>query len=235
MLQVDGVDVFYGNLQAVWSVSLAVHDNEIVTLIGANGAGKSSVVKSIAGLLHPARGKIIFDGLQLDRLAPHKIAEAGITLVPEGRKVFSGMTALENLEMGAYLVRDKKDRDDRLGLVYELFPVLKNRARQKAETLSGGEQQMLAIGRGLMARPRLMLLDEISQGLAPIVVYSLFKTVEQIGRSGVSILLVEQNVSLALEVADRAYILEGGHITNHGNARALINDGQVKKAYLGTA
>ena len=206
-----------------------------MTLVGANGAGKSSIVKSIAGLLHPARGKIIFDGLQLDRLAPHKIAEAGITLVPEGRKVFSGMTALENLEMGAYLVQNKKDRDDRLGLVYKLFPILKQRTRQKAETLSGGEQQMLAISRGLMARPRLMLLDEISQGLAPIVVYSLFETVKQIGRSGVSVLLVEQNVSLALEIADRAYILEGGHITNHGNAQALINDEQVKNAYLGTA
>jgi branched-chain amino acid transport system ATP-binding protein len=234
MLDVDQVDVLYGQLQAVWGVSISVKNNEIVTLIGANGAGKSTIVKTIAGLLHPARGKIIYDGLQLDRMPPHKIAEAGVTLVPEGRKVFSGMTTLENLEMGAYLLRDKKDQDDSLERVYRLFPILKSRARQNAETLSGGEQQMLAIGRGLMAQPNLMLLDEISQGLAPIIIYSLFESVKEIGRSGVSILLVEQNVSLALEIADRAYILGGGQITKHGDARTFINDEEVKRTYIGT-
>lgn len=235
MLRVEGINVFYGMLQATWAVSLNADKNEIVTLVGANGAGKSSIVKSIAGLLRPRGGKIVFDGLQVEKLPPHRIAEAGVALVPEGRKVFSGMTTLENLEMGAYLVRNKKTRTERIERVFQLFPFLKNRIKQKAETLSGGEQQMLAIGRALMGEPTLMLLDEISQGLAPIVVYSLFETVKQIGGSGVGVLLVEQNISLALEIADRAYILEGGHIVRHGNAQDLIDDEQIKKVYLGTA
>lgn len=234
MLRVEKIDVFYGNLQAIWAVSLDFQDNEIVALIGANGAGKSTILKAIAGLLHPASGTIVFDGLRLDRLAPHKVIEEGISLVPEGRRVFSGMTTLENLEMGAYLLRERKKFAERLERVYEMFPVLKERKKQKAETLSGGEQQMVAIGRALMFRPRLMLLDEVSQGLAPIIVNSIFDTVKQISESGIGILLVEQNVPLALEVADRAYVLEGGRIVGHDTAQVLLNDEHIKEAYLGT-
>jgi len=234
MLEVNNIDVYHGDLQALWEVSLEVGEGERVSLIGANGAGKTTIVESISGLLTPASGSMLFNGVRLDKEPSQRVVRLGVCLVPEERGVFFGMSVLENLELGAFHKQSRKVKDETLESVYGLFPVLKDRSRQVAGTLSGGEQQMLAIGRGLMSKPKLLMLDEPSLGLAPIIVKNIFEVIKQINRSGVSILLVEQNVRIALGLAQRAYIIENGRIVQHGDAKGLLSDEQVKDAYLGT-
>lgn len=231
MLKIEGIDVYYGVIRALKEVSLTVNDGEIVTLIGANGAGKTTTLRAISGLIRPRKGRITFDNHDLTKLAPHEIAGLGIMQVPEGRRVFGNLTVMENLLMGAYLRKDDISKD--LEWVFTLFPRLKERERQKAGTLSGGEQQMLAIGRALMGKPRVMLLDEPSLGLAPLLVYNIFKTIEEINRQGVTILLIEQNAYMALQIAHRAYVLETGRVVMEGTGKELLNNEAVKKAYLG--
>ncbi len=234
MLQIDNIDVFYGDLQALWGVSLTVGDGEIVTLVGSNGAGKSTTLKTITGLLRPSTGNIKYDGISINTIPMHKIVDLGICLVPEGRRLFPGMTVLENLEMGSFINRARESKENTLSWIYEIFPVLKQRARQAAGTLSGGEQQMLAIGRALMSQPKLLLLDEMSLGLAPFLVQNLSKVIKQISETKkISIFLVEQNVHMALSIANRGYTMENGRITGEGDARALLNSDSVKDAYLG--
>jgi len=233
LLEITDLTIFYGKAAALRGVSLEVHEGEIVTLIGANGAGKTTTLNAVSGLLRPASGQILFDGKRVDGLAPHRIARSNIGLVPEGRRVFAPMTVLENLEMGAFLVDDKPEIARRIGSIYEHFPVLKERSHQLAGSLSGGEQQMLAIARSLMGKPRLMLMDEPSMGLAPLMVQEVARMVKVINESGVSILLVEQNARMALSLAHRGYVLEVGSITARGNAKELSTDPQVMKAYLG--
>ena len=234
MLEIHSIDVYYGDLQAVWDVSLGIQKGEIVTLIGANGAGKSTILKTIVGWIRPARGVISFDGLRLDNQPTWRVVEKGICLVPEGRGLFRGMTVFENLEVGAFIPRARKKQDETIRRIYEVFPILKERRNQAAETLSGGEQQMLAIGRGLMSQPRLMLLDEVSLGLAPLVTEVIFEVLKRINESGVTICFVEQNASLALEVATRAYVLEEGRLVKGGNTEILLGDQGIRDAYLGT-
>jgi branched-chain amino acid transport system ATP-binding protein len=234
MLEVEKIDVFQGEIQALWQVSLKIADGELVSLIGANGAGKSTIVESISGLLPLAGGSIKFDGLNLNKEPAHRIVEHGICLIPEERGLFPGMTVLENLELGAFTPASRSVRHETLEFVYELFPVLKSRRDQKAGTLSGGEQQMLAVGRALMAKPRLLMCDEPSLGLAPIVVKNIFKAIQQINQAGVSVLLVEQNVKAALDLSQRAYIIENGHITAEDASQNLLNNNKVREAYLGT-
>jgi branched-chain amino acid transport system ATP-binding protein len=234
MLEINEIDVYHEALQALWNVSLNVKEGELVSLIGANGAGKTTIVESISGLLTPASGTIIFNGVRLDKEPSQRVVQLGVCLVPEERGIFFGMSILENLELGAFPKKSREMKDETLKFVYELFPVLKYRSRQVAGTLSGGEQQMLAIGRGLMSKPKLLMLDEPSLGLAPIIVKNIFEVIKQINRSGVSILLVEQNVRVALELASRAYIIANGRIIQHGDAKGLLSDEQVKDAYLGT-
>jgi branched-chain amino acid transport system ATP-binding protein len=233
MLSLHDIDAHYGAIQALHGVSLEITQGEIVTLIGANGAGKSTALSLISGLLRPTRGDLTFEGASLARCAPHQIVRRGICHVPEGRRVFAGLTVLENLEMGAYLVRGGQRIRASLGEVFELFPRLAERRSQRAGTLSGGEQQMLAIGRALMAKPRLLLLDEPSLGLAPNLVQSIFGVIRSINESGVTILLVEQNAHMALRVAHRGYVLEAGRIVLTDTAAALEANPQVKAAYLG--
>lgn len=234
MLKIDQIDVYYGDLQALWDVSLTVQEGEIVTLVGSNGAGKTTTLKTVSGLLKPKTGSITYDGVRLDKLPPHKIVELGICMVPEGRGLFPEMSVLENLEVGAFLSKARQVKDESLSWVHEIFPVLKERAKQEARTLSGGEQQMLAIGRALMSRPKLLLLDEVSLGLAPLVVRSISRVIKQLNESsGITILLVEQNIRMALQLADRGYIIETGRIAGQGDAKALVNDERVKQAYLG--
>ena len=234
MLQVENIDVFYGDLQALWGVSFTVNDAEIVTLVGSNGAGKSTILKTITGLLRPRTGNIKYDGIGVDKLPMHKIVDMGICMVPEGRRLFPGMTVLENLEMGCFISRARESKQGTLEWIYEVFPVLKNRARQAAGTLSGGEQQMLAIGRALMSQPKLLLLDEMSLGLAPLLVQNIAKVIKQINDTRkISIFLVEQNVHMALSLANRGYTMENGSITSQGDARTLLNSDSVKDAYLG--
>lgn len=233
MLEVDRINVFYGYLQALWDVSFNVSSGEIVCIVGSNGAGKTTTLKAISGLIRPKSGSIRFLGKEIHNLPPHKIVELGIAHVPEGRQVFPQMTVLENLKMGAFTKRAWSKMDDTLEFVYQLFPILKERRKQLAGTLSGGEQQMLAIARGLMARPSLLMIDELSLGLAPIVVERLFKIIEDINDQGMTILLVEQNVRAALEVSDRGYVLENGRIVLSGKSNELIENETVKKAYLG--
>lgn len=233
MLRLENVDVFYRDLQALWDVSFAVEEKEIVALIGSNGAGKSTVMRTIAGAMKPAKGAIHFGESRLDRMKQHEIVDAGISLVPEGRRLFPEMTVLENLELGAYIQRARGRSQEGLSEVYRLFPILENRARQLAGTLSGGEQQMLAIARGLMSKPELLMLDETSLGLAPLIVKIIFETITQINRSsGIMVLVVEQNVRQALEAADRGYIIENGRIVGQGKAQDLMNSEEVKTAYL---
>ena len=234
MLEVEKIDVFHGEIQALWQVSIKIEAGELVSLIGANGAGKSTIVESISGLLPLADGSIKFDGMSLDKEPAHRIVEHGICLIPEERGIFPGMSVLENLELGAFTTASRRARHETLAFVYELFPVLKSRRSQKAGTMSGGEQQMLAIGRALMAKPRLLMCDEPSLGLAPIVVKNIFKVIKQINRAGVSVLLVEQNVRAALGLSQRAYIVENGRITAEGLSQILLQDKKVKDAYLGT-
>ena len=234
MLEVDKIEVFHGEIQALWQVSLKIEAGELVSLIGANGAGKSTIVESISGLLPLAGGSIRFDGMRLDKEPAHRIVEQGICLIPEERGVFPGMTVLENLELGAFTPKSRKKIPESLQFIYDLFPILKSRESQNAGTLSGGEQQMLAIARALMAKPRLLMCDEPSLGLAPIVVKNIFKVIQQINQAGVSVLLVEQNVKAALALSKRAYIIENGHVTGGADSQSLLNDNRVKDAYLGT-
>jgi branched-chain amino acid transport system ATP-binding protein len=235
MLAVEGIDVFYGNVQALWDVSLRVETGEIVTIIGANGAGKTTTLRAIAGLMKPRGGRIILDGADVTGLAPNEMVGRGVVLVPEARQLWPAMTVLENLEMGAYAKPARRVRHETLQRVYDMFPILEKRAKQKAGTLSGGEQQMCAIGRGLMARPRALLLDEPALGLAPLLVREVFASLKTIRDQGVTIVLVEQNVPHALALADRAFVLETGRVTLAGLADELARDERVRDAYLGAA
>jgi len=232
MLKVDNINVYYGAIHAVQGVSFYVGEGEIVTLIGANGAGKSTILKTLSGLMKSRGGSIGFNGKDISFMASHKIVEGGLAQVPEGRAVFLQMTVEENLEMGAF-TRPKSEIGGRLGNVFERFPRLKERRRQMAGTLSGGEQQMLSMGRALMSEPKLLMLDEPSMGLAPILVDQIFDIIGNLNRSGVTILLVEQNARMALSIADRGYVLETGRIVKSAPAKQLLEDDDVKKAYLG--
>ncbi|ADQ40880.1 ABC transporter related protein [Caldicellulosiruptor acetigenus I77R1B] len=233
MLKVNEIDVFYGAIQALFSVSLEVKKGEIVTLIGANGAGKSTLLKTISGLIRPRSGTILFEDIDITKKSSMEIVKLGISHVPEGRRVFPEMTVLENLELGAFLRKDKQGIKKDLELVFERFPRLYERKNQLAGTLSGGEQQMLAIGRALMSRPKLLLLDEPSMGLAPILVTEIFKIIKEINSQGTTILLIEQNANMALSIADRAYVIETGKIVLSGDAKEIAANPEVKKAYLG--
>ncbi|MDX6469026.1 MAG: branched-chain amino acid transport system ATP-binding protein [Gaiellaceae bacterium] len=233
LLRLEGVETFYGTIQALKGISIEVHEGEIVTLIGANGAGKSTTLRSINGLNHPRRGTIEFEGKDITHDPPHEIVRMGIAQSPEGRKLFPRMTVTENLEMGAFQRRDKQGMKEDMDRVFELFPRLAERKTQKAGTMSGGEQQMCAIGRALMARPTLLMLDEPSMGLAPIFVQRIFETIVEVNRQGTSILLVEQNALMALEVANRGYVLETGHVALADDAKALAKNPEVRKTYLG--
>ena len=233
MLKIDDLKVSYGGIQAVKGISFDVPEGAIVTLIGANGAGKSTTLRSIAGLVKPEFGRIHLQAEDITGLSPDKIVSKGITLVPEGRHVFPDLTVLENLKVGAYLRRDKGEIEHDLKWVYELFPRLQERSWQAAGTLSGGEQQMLAVGRALMSRPKLIMMDEPSLGLAPIVVKGIFDIIKEINRMGVTVLLIEQNANMALKIADVGYVLETGRITLSGSGQELLRNEQVKKAYLG--
>jgi branched-chain amino acid transport system ATP-binding protein len=233
ILKLDDVHTYYGTIHALKGISLDVREGEVVTLIGANGAGKSTTLRSINGLNHPKEGTITFQGKDITNEPPHDIVKMGISQSPEGRRVFSRMSVLENLEMGAYQRTNKAEIRQDLDRVYELFPRLQERRTQKAGTLSGGEQQMLAMGRALMARPKLLLLDEPSMGLAPIFVEKIFEIVKEINAQGTPILLVEQNALMALDAADRGYVLETGHVALADDAKALRQNEQVRKTYLG--
>jgi branched-chain amino acid transport system ATP-binding protein len=233
MLEVNNLNVFYGAIHALKGISLTVGDGELVSLIGANGAGKTTTLHAISGLLPVASGSILLDGKDLQKVAPHKIISLGLAHVPEGRHVFARMTVEENLRMGAYIQRDTKQINKNLDKVYTYFPRLKERWKQLAGTLSGGEQQMLATGRALMADPSIVLMDEPSMGLSPLLVKEIFSIIETLHSNGITILLVEQNAKMALAVADRAYVLETGTISMSGKASDLANDDRVRKAYLG--
>jgi branched-chain amino acid transport system ATP-binding protein len=233
LLTVEDLDVYYGDVQILKKVSLEVKEREIVSLVGANGAGKTTLVRAISGFLRPARGSILFVGRRIDHLFPNKVAELGLVQVPEGRKLFPSMSVVENLIMGSYLPEPKRNRRESLKRVMELFPILEDRKQQVAGSLSGGEQQMLAIGRALMLQPKLLILDEPSLGLAPLIVKQIFGLVEEINKKGTSILLVEQNVSQSLKLSNRGYILENGKIAMSGTGREILADSHAKKAYLG--
>ncbi|QED49218.1 ABC transporter ATP-binding protein [Cytobacillus dafuensis] len=233
MLKVDQIDVFYGNIQALKGVSLEVNEGEIVTLIGANGAGKSTLLKTLSGLIKPKNGFIQYLGDSIGGKPAQAIVKAGISQVPEGRRVFANMTVEENLELGAFLRKDSKEIHKDIQKVYETFPRLLERRKQLSGTLSGGEQQMLAMGRAVMARPKLLLLDEPSMGLAPLMVKTIFQIIEDINRNGTTILLVEQNAHMALSIANRAYVIETGRVTVSGTAAELQASEEIKKAYLG--
>ncbi|MDK2992218.1 MAG: branched-chain amino acid transport system ATP-binding protein [Clostridiales bacterium] len=233
MLELNDIHVFYGAIHAIQGISLTVREGEIVSLIGANGAGKSTTLNTICGLIRPKNGSITFMGNDITHLSPADIVKLGISQVPEGRRIFTNMTVLENLELGAYKRADKDGIRQDIEDVYKRFPRLKERQRQIAGTLSGGEQQMLAIGRALMARPRLLLMDEPSMGLAPILVKEIFEIIKEINNAGTTILLVEQNAHMALSIANRAYVLETGRIALEGPANELADNPQVQKAYLG--
>jgi branched-chain amino acid transport system ATP-binding protein len=230
---VNSLNTSYGKVQALWDVSLHVNEAEIVALIGSNGAGKTTLFNTISGLLCPASGSIIFMGNRIDRLPCNCIVELGISYIPEGGRIFKEMTVRENLEMGAYSMHAWKVRHETFEKVYKVFPILKERAGQQATTLSGGEQQMLAMGRGLMSRPKLCLFDEPSYGLAPILVTEVFKIIQSLREQGITVLLNEQNVRNTLEIADRAYVLENGHISLEGMGKELLNSDYIRKAYLG--
>jgi branched-chain amino acid transport system ATP-binding protein len=233
MLEVSNIDTFYGKVQSLWGVSLRVDEKEIVALIGANGAGKTTLLNTISGSLRPASGHATFLGKKIDGLPPHAIAELGISHVPEGGKLFPDMSVHENLQMGAYPYHAWKRREETLEEVYQIFPRLKERERQLARTLSGGEKQMLAMGRGLMSKPRLCLFDEPSYGLAPILLLEVFRVIKSLCEQGITVLLIEQNVHHALEIADRAYVLENGRIVLEGKSGDLLENDHVRKAYLG--
>ena len=233
MLEIKDLNVFYGAIHALKGISLTVEEGELVSLIGANGAGKTTTLHTISGLLTAASGSITLDGKDLQKVAPNKIISMGLAHVPEGRHVFSRMTVEENLRMGAYIIKDQKKISENLENVYSHFPRLKERSRQLAGTLSGGEQQMLATGRALMTNPKIVLMDEPSMGLSPLLVKEIFSIIQELHESGITILLVEQNAKMALAVADRAYVLETGCISMSGKASELAEDDRVRKAYLG--
>jgi branched-chain amino acid transport system ATP-binding protein len=233
MLTLEAVSVVFGDLQVLWDIAFDVSEGEIVALIGANAAGKTTILKTIAGLVRPTRGRVVFEGKDLSRRLSHDIVSGGICLIPEGRRLFPEMTVRENLELGAFGRSVWRERATTLEQVYKIFPVLRERERQVARTLSGGEQQMVAIGRGLMSRPRLCMLDEPSLGLSPLNVRELFRVVRELRSSGTTVLLVEQNVLQTLTVADRAYVLENGRIVLEGSGHELLGNSHVKAAYLG--
>jgi len=233
LLQVEGIDVFYGAFQALWGVSFEVQGGELVAIVGSNGAGKTTILKTISGLLHARAGKITFLGESIGDLPPHRIVELGIAHIPEGRELFSALTVMENLRMGSYLPKAKKARQESLDWVFSLFPVLEERKDQLAGTLSGGEQQMLAIARGLMSKPELLLLDEPSLGLAPKIVLTVFEIIKKLNQEGLTILVVEQHIQHILGIAHRAYLLETGRIALTGSGKDLLGNDYVREAYLG--
>jgi branched-chain amino acid transport system ATP-binding protein len=233
MLEVRDLNTHYGKVQALWNISLEVNDGEIVALVGSNGAGKTTLVNTIAGLLQPTSGSVSFLGQRINGLASHQIVGLGISYVPQGGKVFPEMSVRENLEMGAYPLHAWDQKNETLERVYHIFPRLKERERQLARTLSGGEHQMLAIGRALMSKPRLSLLDEPSYGLAPILVAEMFRIIQQLRDEGITIFLIEQNVRHSLEIADRAYVLENGHVCLQGDCAELLESDHIRKAYMG--
>ena len=233
LLKVSNIDTFYGSLQALWDVSLEVKPEEIVAIIGANGSGKSTLLDTISGLIHPAKGSINFEGKNITTLDTFQIVALGISQVPEGRRIFPDLTVLDNLILGSYNRKARPKKEQNLKMVYELFPILKERKNQLAKTLSGGEQQMLVLGRGLMSDTRLMLLDEMSLGLAPIVLNDVYNALRKIRERGITILFVEQNVRRSLEEADRAYIMEAGRVVLSGNVADLREEEEVRKAYFG--
>ncbi len=233
MLEIRKLRFSYGDLEVLWGVDLDVARGEIVTVLGANGAGKSTILKNVSRLVRPASGTITLDGIELNRLAPHEVVALGVVQVPEGRRIFPQMTVLENLRMGSFVEAARKDRERNLARVFSLFPRLAERRGQLGGTMSGGEQQMLAIARGLMANPRLLLLDEPSLGLSPLLVNSVFEIIGEISRQGTTILLVEQNVHQSLRISNRAYVLETGRVVLSGTGAALLDDAHVKKAFLG--
>ena len=233
MLEIKDLEVYYGMIQAIKGISFEVNEGEVIALIGANGAGKTTILHTISGLIAPKKGSITFEGQEITKIPAHKIVENGLAQVPEGRRVFPSLSVLQNLKLGAYTRKDKKEIDDTLKMIYERFPRLEERKNQPAGTLSGGEQQMLAMGRALMSKPRIILMDEPSMGLSPIFVNEIFDIIKQVSASGTTVLLVEQNAKKALSIADRGYVLETGKIVKEGNASDLLNDEAVKKAYLG--
>lgn len=233
MLEVKELQVYYGVIQALKGISFEVNQGEVIALIGANGAGKTTTLHTLTGLLPSKHGSILFEGVDITRMPAHKIVEMGIAHVPEGRRVFSQLSVYENLKMGAYTRKDKKEIAENLENVYKRFPRLEERKNQRAGTLSGGEQQMLAMGRALMSNPKMIVMDEPSMGLSPIFVNEIFDIIEKVSAGGTTVLLVEQNAKKALSIADRAYVLETGNIILSGDAKALMNDDSVKKAYLG--
>ncbi len=234
-LEIKDIHVFYGKIEAIKGITVTVNQGEIVTLIGANGAGKTTMLKTISGLRNISSGQILFDGQDISKLPPHERTALGISQAPEGRGIFPGMTVLENLEIGKYFRKERRaEMSEDLEKVYHLFPRLKERASQAGGTLSGGEQQMLAIGRALMARPKVLLLDEPSMGLAPLMIANIFRIITEINQTGTTILLVEQNAQQALQRAHRAYVLETGHVVKEAKASDLLNDPDVRAAYLGT-
>ncbi len=233
ILKVTGLNVNYGAIHAIHNVSLTVNEGEVVSLIGANGAGKTTILHTITGLTKAASGSVLFEGAELLTTEPHKIVTMGMAHVPEGRHVFAQMTVTENLEMGAYFRRDKDQVEKDMADVLRRFPRLRERSRQLAGTLSGGEQQMLAVGRALMSHPRILLLDEPSMGLSPLLVKEIFTTIQEVNQEGVTILLVEQNAKMALSIANRAYVLETGDVVMEGEGQAMLRDDNVRKAYLG--
>lgn len=233
MLEIKDLNVHFGVIHAIKGISIKVNDGEIVTLIGANGAGKTTTLRTISGLKKPSSGAILLDGKSITDTSAQDRVKMGISQVPEGRRIFSTMTVLENLELGAFLRRDKSDIASDLNMVYERFPILADRKKQAAGTLSGGEQQMLAMGRALMSRPKLLCLDEPSMGLAPLLVQEIFDIIRDINEKGTTILLVEQNASMALQIANRAYVMETGNITLTGTGAELMQSDDIKKAYLG--
>jgi len=233
MLEIRNVNAFHGKVQALWDICLEVNEGEIVALVGSNGAGKTTLVDTISGLLHPASGSVVFLGKRIDSLPPHSIVELGISYVPQGGNVFPEMTVRENLEMGAYPIHAWKQKGETFEQVYHIFPILKEREKQLARTLSGGEHQMLAIGRALMSKPKLSLLDEPSYGLAPLLVVELFRIIQRLRDEGITIFLIEQNVRHSLEIADRAYVLENGRLCLQGDCAELLQSDHVRKAYMG--
>ncbi|MDK8380961.1 MULTISPECIES: ABC transporter ATP-binding protein [unclassified Granulicatella] len=233
MLEVTNLSVHYGMIQAVRNVNFKVNEGEIVSLIGANGAGKSTILKTLSGLIHPSEGEILYLGENIASTSAKKIVEKGLVQVPEGRHVFPGLTVKENLELGAFLRKDKEEIQKDMEAVFERFPILKERKDQDAQTLSGGEQQMLAMGRALMSRPKLLFLDEPSMGLAPIFIREIFKIIQEIQKTGTTVLLIEQNAKMALSISNRAYVLETGSVVLSGTGQELLESDEIQKAYLG--
>ena len=233
MLEIKDIEVYYGMIQAIKGISFEVNEGEVIALIGANGAGKTTTLHTITGLLSPKKGSVIFEGKDITKAPAHKIVSLGIAHVPEGRRVFAELTVYENLKMGAYTRKDKDEIEKTLEMVYKRFPRLEERKNQLAGTLSGGEQQMLAMGRALMSHPKIIVMDEPSMGLSPILVNEIFDIIQEVSKGGTTVLLVEQNAKKALSIADRAYVLETGRIVLEGDAKVLMNDDSIKKAYLG--